>query len=497
MTDFPSQSFSLDQHQREELFAFFFVDCDETVIRIKKQALGCELEHSKLRIISWKMFLGLLSTPPRAEEWIKELNQQREQFNKLSQKYKQLSLDEIEDPNINNPLSLDKTSPWSVYFEDEKLKKMIVQDIDRTYPEYTYFKQQWVKDMMLDILFIYSKENPEISYRQGMHELLAPVIYMLDQEKIPPSDKSILSKIMDSKFIHHDAYVIFERLMKTTGIWFISKLSKKDQSKNNNHNKKNNHNHDKDKSQILHETPILVKCNHIFHDILKAKDPGLYSYLCSLKLEPQLFLLRWIRVLFGREFRLNETLTLWDAIFAYDKNLTLVDYVAVAMISTIRDKLLSTDQNGVLQLLFKYPVVASMSSFVDQAVLLAKPKPKFQPPTTPTNHTNNNNPRSGMNISLPSQILNINLHFPHQQQQMANSVSSDVLNQIKQLKLLHSNVAGRLDKIVNVMQTDLIPYAGELEEADSILLAVAELKQIKDILKGNLSQEALPPNHRK
>jgi hypothetical protein len=203
------------------------VEGDETVIKLKKQALGCELQHSNLRILSWKMFLGLLSTPPRAEEWIKELNQQREQFNKLSQKYKQLSLDEIEDPNINNPLSLDITSPWSVFFEDEKLKKMIIQDIDRTYPEYTYFKQQWVKDMMLDILFIYSKENPEISYRQGMHELLAPVIYMLDQEKIPPSEKSILSKIMDSKFIHHDAYIIFERLMKTTGIWFISKLSKK------------------------------------------------------------------------------------------------------------------------------------------------------------------------------------------------------------------------------------------------------------------------------
>jgi len=486
MTSFDlNQALTLDQQQREQLFSIFFVEGDETVLRLKKQAMGCELEHSKLRIISWRMFLGLLSTPPRAEEWIKEVTYQREQFRLLKDKYQDISLDEIEDPNINNPLSLDASSPWSVFFEDEKLKKMIVQDIDRTYPEYIYFKQQWVKDMMLDILFIYSKENPVISYRQGMHELLAPVIYMLDQEKLEASERSVLSKIMDSKYIHHDSYIIFERLMKTTGVWFISKSpsdTKTEQKQK-----------DKEKKDKHKDSPILLKCQNIYHNILKSKDPGLYSYLTSLKLEPQLFLLRWIRVLFGREFRLNETLTLWDGIFAYDKTLSLVDYIAVAMIITIRDKLLSTDQNGVLQLLFKYPVIAPMSSFVDQALTMAKPKPKLQKQTTSPNANSNQNMAKAMNISLPSQILN--LHFQNQQTQpQVPPVPHEVLTQIKQLKQLHINVAERLDRIVNLMQNSLTPVSHELEEADCILLAVAELKQIKDVLKGNLPQEALPPH---
>ena len=35
---------------------------------------------------------------------------------------------------------------------------------------------------MLDILFCYAKEYPDIGYRQGMHELLAPILFVLHAE---------------------------------------------------------------------------------------------------------------------------------------------------------------------------------------------------------------------------------------------------------------------------------------------------------------------------
>jgi TBC1 domain family protein 5 len=38
--------------------------------------------------------------------------------------------------------------------------------------------------MMLRILFIYARQNPKLAYKQGMHELLAPFLYVLDLEKI-------------------------------------------------------------------------------------------------------------------------------------------------------------------------------------------------------------------------------------------------------------------------------------------------------------------------
>lgn len=89
-------------------------------------------------------------------------------------------------------------SPWAVFFQNEELQKIINQDIERCYPDIPFFQEQQVKDMMLRILFVYAKENPALSYRQGtinntlvtvylfvtgMHELLAPILYLLDHER--------------------------------------------------------------------------------------------------------------------------------------------------------------------------------------------------------------------------------------------------------------------------------------------------------------------------
>ena len=38
--------------------------------------------------------------------------------------------------------------------------------------------------MLLDILFVFCKLNPDISYRQGMHELLAPVLWVVERDAI-------------------------------------------------------------------------------------------------------------------------------------------------------------------------------------------------------------------------------------------------------------------------------------------------------------------------
>lgn len=45
---------------------------------------------------------------------------------------------------------------------------------------------------------------------------------------------------------------------------------------------------------------------------------------------------RWIRLLFGREFPADELLVFWDALFAVDSRLELVDYICVAMLLRIR-----------------------------------------------------------------------------------------------------------------------------------------------------------------
>jgi hypothetical protein len=51
---------------------------------------------------------------------------------------------------------------------------------------------------------------------------------------------------------------------------------------------------------------------------------GMFLAFCALTpsaqtlgIEPQLYALRWVRLMFGREFHFADVLTLWDAILAW------------------------------------------------------------------------------------------------------------------------------------------------------------------------------------
>jgi hypothetical protein len=67
----------------------------------------------------------------------------------------------------------------------------------------------------------------------------------------------------------------------------------------------------------------------------------LFVYLCfsadSLLFCP-FFISRWIRLLFGREFEIHSLLVLWDAIFAQDPTLQIVDYICLAILLRLRDQ---------------------------------------------------------------------------------------------------------------------------------------------------------------
>lgn len=63
-------------------------------------------------------------------------------------------------------------------------------------------------------------------------------------------------------------------------------------------------------------SPIHTMSSSIQHKRLKRADPQLYEHLKQLEIDPHLYSLRWIRLLLGREFHMEDVLLLWDAIFA-------------------------------------------------------------------------------------------------------------------------------------------------------------------------------------
>lgn len=75
---------------------------------------------------------------------------------------------------------------------------------------------------------------------------------------------------------------------------------------------------------------------------LKVVDLELFRHLKLLCVEFQMFLLKWLRCIFTREFHLQDSLVLWDAIFLEfsqspeNNNLFLIDCITLAMITYVR-----------------------------------------------------------------------------------------------------------------------------------------------------------------
>merc|ERR1712048_313826 len=61
--------------------------------------------------------------------------------------------------------------------QDEQLKQNIEQDVRRTMPDMEFFRSKSIQKQMCDILTLWSIASPcgkRLSYRQGVHGLLAP-----------------------------------------------------------------------------------------------------------------------------------------------------------------------------------------------------------------------------------------------------------------------------------------------------------------------------------
>ena len=87
---------------------------------------------------------------------------------------------------MDNPLMAQEDSKWSKYFAAQELRDEIMNDIERTYPEFEFFRLESTQKCLCQVLYIWAAMNPRISYKQGMNELLAPIVFVMSQEYTDP-----------------------------------------------------------------------------------------------------------------------------------------------------------------------------------------------------------------------------------------------------------------------------------------------------------------------
>eukprot|EP00339_Tiarina_fusa_P005127 CAMPEP_0117046714 /NCGR_PEP_ID=MMETSP0472-20121206/32295_1 /TAXON_ID=693140 ORGANISM="Tiarina fusus, Strain LIS" /NCGR_SAMPLE_ID=MMETSP0472 /ASSEMBLY_ACC=CAM_ASM_000603 /LENGTH=481 /DNA_ID=CAMNT_0004759161 /DNA_START=11 /DNA_END=1456 /DNA_ORIENTATION=+ len=453
----------------------------------KNQALAGTLQHSALRSLCWRLFLKIIPEGTDASTWKGLIKQQRISYNQLKEEYlinPYEETDESENLLVNNPLSQVEDSPWQTYFQNKELQNEILQDIVRTYPEKEFFQEEKVRNMMLNILFIVAKRNPTTGYRQGMHELLAPIIYLLHKESVPVGELQdhVAYLASSEEYIEHDAFIIFDTLMVHMDQWFVrtSSTMRGSRSTLNDGNSLDN----------TSSSPIVQKCKKVQDIMLKKIDPILHSFLTDMGIEPQIYALRWIRLLFGREFHLDDVLTIWDAIFAFGDELKLVEYICLAMVLYLRDQLLEMDNSGCLRRLLNYPPVEDVTIFITSAIHLADPTGN----AVKTLNTSNSSVKAKPKTKPQPVSANISELFSPNEDTTSQVVTSSnpmerLTEKLKQSQTTRVHMANRLERIIYVLHQGILE--DKAIDPETLIVTVAELKQVKDILNGLLDAEPL------
>lgn len=175
-----------------------------------------------------------------------------------------------------------------------------------------------------------------------------------------------LGIVLSEKFMEHDAYCMFDALMSGAhgSVAMVDFFSPSPGGGSHS------------------GLPPVIEASAALYHLLSVVDSSLHSHLVELGVEPQYFALRWLRVLFGREFSLENLMLIWDEIFAADNNKldkvaegifssprgALIPSMAVSMILHLRSSLLATENaTTCLQRLLNFPENIGLRKLIDKA----------------------------------------------------------------------------------------------------------------------------------
>ncbi|CCH45258.1 GTPase-activating protein [Wickerhamomyces ciferrii] len=248
--------------------------------------------------------------------------------------------EEDEDPShlkqdlLKKSVTIDPLSTGYNSSEDvDSILDVIKMDVDRLIID-SIFQNEDIKQDILTILYNYNNFTP---YKQGFHEICG-LIY-LELYKDDPQNPQI--KI--------ETFNIFTSLMLSVVPNFYI------------------------------EDNLIGWCISIFNKYLKLIDDSLYDFLIKThKIESQIWLIRWVRLLFLRELGMQNTIKILDKFICFDYDLCkLIPFVIIIQLLKIKLNLAECEDNGeVLSLLLHYPHTQmtneDVKNLIDQSIKLFK-----------------------------------------------------------------------------------------------------------------------------
>ena len=366
----------------ETSFLFFksHLDNCESAIKIDVKNMKIMQTPKNNRDLLWEIFLGVL-TYKSSEDWNKTISEERI----IYYESKKLFITKDIEDFINTKKVKDKYSEYFKYKEilskeDYDFLDIIKIDVFRTFQKEELFKEEKIQKILINILFIFAKQNKEIGYRQGMSDLCAIFLYVLYKNKNLDSNfivdhTTFIFYLLHSnnEFLEHDTYILFSRFMLKGYMQFFlyndekflnGELSTIDSEKRKLLSK----------NEIINakDSELKKRIFLVYYQEFPLIDKQLYQFMVD-KIEPEIFMVKWYICIFSREFSFPQILELWDLIlyqqFLEDKNTKkqknnddtnhyykFIDYIILSMLINIKSLLMSKNSSTELMaFLMKYP----------------------------------------------------------------------------------------------------------------------------------------------
>ena len=369
---------------------------------VGQKCKNCQI-YPEFRSILYRIFLGILPYN-NPGIWKENMEKKRkEYYDKLNNL---LSKSEDIIPFINCH-ALKGTKEYESLFksipeEDRDLLSLIKLDVDRTFQDLDLFHDDKVKEILCKILYVFSKDNPDPSYCQGMNEILGTLFYSFlssfrfnkftkeeqnenNNGKIT-NEEMLYSYLVDNNYIEADLFIIYSELMSRDMTLLYTYNDDKFRKKENNikYDLKNLKEED---LELSSESDLIKRIKKIFYISLPKLDKEYFDYLFG-SIEPNLFLLRWILCILDREISLKHVLWIWDCVFYYEfieytfiktdlekskhyNRLNFLDMVCLAMIMDLKPLVQSGDQSLMLCRFMKFPDEKNIRQIIKEAVNLA------------------------------------------------------------------------------------------------------------------------------
>eukprot|EP00750_Incisomonas_marina_P027980 INCI6311.2.p1 GENE.INCI6311.2~~INCI6311.2.p1 ORF type:complete len:393 (+),score=70.21 INCI6311.2:81-1259(+) len=348
------------------------------------------------RGVYWRFFAGLLD-PEDPSSWLDSLAKAKNSYTERKEELmKDPSQQEDHDLDTCNPLSISEDNPYQEFYKITQLIEEIDLDLQRCcingVPD-DFFQQPEILSMMRGVLTVWSTDNPDTSYRQGMHEVLGTVILALlpiQEIKIDDSadgpDNACVREMASASQIEADCHFVFNYIMKElqTVYRVQTDAERKAQIAKIKAAAKLSAGGGIAASSdgLSMQAPLQAVCETVQNRLILAIDRKLYERLTSFRVVPTIYVMKWARLLFIRDFPIDDIFVIWDfLLWEMHRGASLlrnIENIGAAMVYYNKAYLMNPKcgENDALHRLMRFPEVEDVRTLCRQAKVLSLARAK-------------------------------------------------------------------------------------------------------------------------